>query len=51
MHRAYLISIEEANYNLRQRLSYYNNKRRHTGLWMNNLAPYDKFLEIKKMRT
>ncbi len=51
MHRAYLISIEEANYNLRQRLSYYNNKRRHTGLWMNNLTPYDKFLEIKKMRT
>jgi hypothetical protein len=30
--RAYLITIEEANYNLRQRISYYNNYRQHTGI-------------------
>lgn len=52
MHRAYLISIEEANYNLWQRISYYNYNRRHTGLWMKKLTPYAKYLEfIQKKRT
>lgn len=46
--RNYLISFEEANYNLRQRNSYYNNCRRHTGLWMNNRTPYGKYLEFKQ---
>jgi len=50
--RAYLITIEEANYNLRQRISYYNNYRQHTGIWMNNLSPWAKYLEtIQKKRT
>lgn len=49
---AYLISIEEANYMLRNWLSYYNYCRPHTGLWMNKLSPRAKYLEtIQKKRT
>lgn len=43
--RPYLISINEANYMLRQREKYYNENRRHTGLWMNWLTPKQK-LEV-----
>ena len=50
--RPYLISIEEANYMLRNWLSYYNYCRSHTGLWMKKLSPWAKYLETKsKMRT
>lgn len=35
----YLIEIPEANYRLRQRTSYYNYERGHTGLWMNGSTP------------
>jgi len=52
MNWAYLISIEEANYNLRQRTSYYNYYRQHTGIWMEKLSPHAKYLQcIQKMRT
>ena len=50
--RPYLISIEEANYMLRNWLSYYNYCRPHTGIWMKNLSPYAKYLETRhKMGT
>ncbi len=45
---AYLIPIHEANYMLRQRTSFYNNKRAHTGLWMNRMTPYQKLEFVKK---
>lgn len=44
----YLISIEDANYMLRQRMKYYNEKRRHTGLWMNGMTPKQKLQELSK---
>lgn len=44
----YLISIHEANYMLRQRTSYYNTKRKHTGLWMNRMTPYEKLAYIRQ---
>ncbi|HRX63727.1 MAG TPA: helix-turn-helix domain-containing protein [Candidatus Absconditabacterales bacterium] len=44
----YLISIHEANYMLRQRNSYYNTKRKHNGLGMNRMTPYEKLEFIKK---
>lgn len=46
--RHYLISTEEANYMLRQRTSYYNTKRKHTGLGMNRMTPYEKLEFVKK---
>ena len=50
--RPYLISIEEANYMLRNWLSYYNYCRPHTGLWMKKLSPWAKYLETRlKMGT
>lgn len=50
--RPYLISIEEANYMLRNWLSYYNYCRSHTGIGMKKLSPYAKYLETRhKMRT
>lgn len=52
INRPYLISIEEANYMLRNWLSYYNYSRSHTGLWMKKLSPWAKYLETRyKMRT
>lgn len=44
----YLISIEEANYMLRQRNSQYNTKRKHTGLAMNRMTPYEKLDTLRK---
>jgi transposase InsO family protein len=50
--RPYLIELEEANYMLSQRLGYYNEKRRHTCLWMNGKTPREKYIEQKsKKRT
>ena len=50
--RAYLISIEEANYMLRIWLSFYNFCRPHTGFGMENKSPWAKYLEtIQKMGT
>lgn len=46
--RPYLISIQEANYMLRQREKHYNEKRRHTGLWMNWLTPQQKLEKVSK---
>ncbi len=43
--RPYLISIEDANYMLSQRLGHYNSKRRHTGLWMEGKTPREKYKE------
>jgi len=52
INRPYLISIEEANYMLRNWLSYYNYSRSHMGLWMEKLSPWAKYLETRyKMRT
>jgi len=52
INRPYLISIEEANYMLRNWLCYYNYCRSHTGLWMNKLSPRAKYLEtMSKMGT
>lgn len=52
IHRPYLISIEEANYMLRNWLSFYNFCRPHTGFRMEKLSPRAKYLEtIPKMRT
>lgn len=48
----YLISIEEANYMLRNWLSFYNFCRSHTGIGMKKLNPRAKYLETRhKMRT
>jgi transposase InsO family protein len=48
----YLISIEEANYMLRNWLSYYNFSRKHLGFGMKKLSPRAKYLEtISKKRT
>ena len=48
----YLISIEEANYMLRNWLSYYNFCRPHTGYGMKKLTPRAKYLKTKdKIRT
>lgn len=50
--RPYLISIEEANYMLSQRLGYYNTQRKHTWMWMNGKTPREKYQENKyKKRT
>jgi len=50
--RPYLISIEEANYMLRNWLSYYNYCRPHTGFGMKKLSPWAKYLQTRfKMRT
>ncbi len=50
--RPYLISIEEANYMLRNWLSYYNYCRSHTGIGMKKLSPRAKYIETKlKMGT
>jgi len=50
--RPYLISIEEANYMLRNWLSYYNYCRPHTGIGMKKLSPRAKYLEARlKMGT
>lgn len=52
IHWAYLISIEEANYMLRNWLSYYNFSRKHLGFGMKKLSPWAKYLETKdKKRT
>ena len=40
------IWIEEANYQLRQRMAYYNTKRKHTWLWMNGLTPEQKLKNV-----
>lgn len=48
----YLINIEEANYMLRNWLSYYNFCRPHMGFHMKKLSPRAKYLETRyKMRT
>ncbi len=48
----YLINIEEANYMLRNWLSYYNYCRPHTGIGMGKLSPHAKYLQfIQKMGT
>jgi transposase InsO family protein len=44
----YLISTHEANYMLRQRNSYYNTKRAHTGLGMDRMTPYQKLEFVRK---
>lgn len=44
--RPYLISIEEANYMLRNWLSYYNFCRSHTGIGMEKLSPHAKYLQF-----
>jgi transposase InsO family protein len=44
----YLISVEEANYMLWQRNSFYNKNRKHTGLWMDRKTPYQKLESSKK---
>lgn len=44
----YLIPIHEANYMLRQRTSFYNHKRSHTGLWMDRMTPFQKLEFVKK---
>lgn len=50
--RPYLISIEEANYMLRNWLSYYNYCRSHTGIGMKKLSPHAKYLDfMSKKRT
>jgi len=47
----YLISIEEANYMLRNWLSFYNYCRSHTGIGMEKLTPHAKYLQfISKKR-
>lgn len=40
------IWIEEANYQLRQWMAYYNRRRKHTGLWMNWLTPEQKLKNV-----
>lgn len=51
IHWPYLISIEEANYMLRNWLSYYNFCRLHTGIGMEKLNPHAKYLQfISKKR-
>lgn len=50
--RPYLISLEEANYMLRNWLSFYNFSRKHLGFGMKKLSPRAKYLEtILKMGT
>lgn len=50
--RPYLISIEEANYMLRNWLSYYNFSRKHLWFGMQKMTPRAKYLETKdKKRT
>jgi len=44
--RPYLISIEEANYMLRNWLSFYNYCRPHTGIGMEKLSPHAKYLQF-----
>ena len=52
INRPYLISIEEANYMLRNWLSYYNFCRSHTGIGMEKMSPHAKYLQfIQKMGT
>ena len=46
INRPYLISIEEANYMLRNWLSYYNYCRPHTGIGMEKLSPHAKYLQF-----
>lgn len=40
--RPYMISIKEANYMLTQYANYYNYERKHRGLGMNWMTPYEK---------
>ena len=50
--RPYLISLEEANYMLRNWLSFYNFSRKHLGFGMKKLSPRAKYLEtISKIGT
>jgi hypothetical protein len=44
----YTISNDEANYQLVQRLAFYNMKRKHTWLWMNGLTPIQKLMSTTK---
>ena len=46
INRPYLISIEEANYMLRNWLSFYNFCRSHTGIGMEKLNPHAKYLQF-----
>jgi hypothetical protein len=38
------MELDELKYRNQLRLQYYNNKRKHTGLWMNGLTPLQKLL-------